>query len=295
MALKEKYTTLEEVPEQYRELYTESDEGECTFSGVEGLVGASGQRKLRDEAGAQRIKQREATKALGLWAKLGESPDSVLELLDSIPELTARAEAAGGDEERLNKTVEARVRQVEGKFGREMEALTATSTGQAELISSYEGNERRAAIERAVAKAMGNTKQGQIRPEAGEDVLMYAALHMETIEERDDHGRLVITDIRSRDGIGVTPGLEADAWLSEMRDKKPHWCVESNGGGAGGSSGRSGAGNNNPWKGSNMTARAQYLKEHGAEKAGQMARAAGTTVSGVPLPSAAAKPYQPRR
>lgn len=53
----------------------------------------------------------------------------------------------------------------------------------------------------------------------------------------------------TKDKVGVTPGIDATAWLSDVNDsgKKAHWWPRPGGGGATGNDGKPGA-KNNPWK-----------------------------------------------
>lgn len=97
----------------------------------------------------------------------------------------------------------------------------------------------------------------------------------ERVFEVDDEG-----NVTTKDGVGVTPGIAADVWLTEMQDKRPHWWPQSQGGGAGGSGG-GGAGGKNPFsaEGWNLTEQGRLVREN-PEKADQMAKAAGTTVGG---------------
>jgi hypothetical protein len=110
-----------------------------------------------------------------------------------------------------------------------------------------------------------------------DDVLMLG----ERVFEVTDDGAVV-----TRDGVGVTPGIAADIWLSEMQDKRPHWWPASTGGGANG-----GSGNNNFAKNPfsrehwNLTEQGQAIRTDRA-KADRMAQAAGTKI-GAGLPPAA--------
>ncbi|QFR59625.1 hypothetical protein P6F33_gp24 [Pseudomonas phage Quinobequin-P09] len=93
--------------------------------------------------------------------------------------------------------------------------------------------------------------------------------------EVNEEGKVV-----TRDGVGVTPGIDATVWLTEMQSKKTHWWGPSQGGGAGGNRSGSGGGAN-PWSadGWNMTEQGRILKEN-RSRAEQMAKSAGTTIGG---------------
>lgn len=298
MALKAEYDSIEDVPEAHRELYTEQD-GKFHFTGVEGLAGTAAQKRLRDEAGSWRIKHKEANTSLASWTALGESPEKVREILDRVPELEAAA-AAGGSKsaDAVKVQVEAAKATLQGTLGRQLAETDAKLKSANDRITQYENGERTQAIRDQVIRATSDSKQGVINPEALEDVLMYAERHFEVEEQRDENGRLVITSVRTKDGVGVTPGLEAMAWLSEMQPRKGHWYMPSEGGGATGSRGsKLPGGGNNPWAAAtwNLTAQGAFYTEHGPEKAAQMARAAGTELGGPPPKGAASNVKEQRR
>lgn len=91
----------------------------------------------------------------------------------------------------------------------------------------------------------------------------------------DDAGRVVTPD-----------GADPDKWVADNKVKRPYFWPESRGAGASGGNG-AGAMGDNPWLNGNwnMTAQAQFLKEHGKDKAEQAAKAAGSTVGSIHPPA----------
>lgn len=282
MALEESYATIEEIPEAFRELYTERN-GAHVCTGINGMLGSSERVRLQNENGARRITNTELTTSLGGWSNLGETPDAVRTLLDSIPVLQAQADAAGGDAEAIQKQVDARVRVTEVQHQRAIETLNTAQTNQAAVLLSYEDGARSTAIRNAVIKAAQDSKQGKINPDALEDVVMYGAAQLQCVEERGENGQLMITGVVSKENVGVTPGMDAGVWLTEMSPKKGHWYMESSGG-SGGPRKRDGSGmGGNPWMKANwsMAAQGRFVREHGADKARAAAEQAGSKLGAV--------------
>lgn len=307
MLLKAEYDKQDEIPEAHRELFTER-EGKFFFTGVEGLFGPSERSRLSNETASWRVKLRDAETKLSGYAKLvnheGKAFEKVEDLqavLDEYPTLKAAAEAGGSkSKEAVAAQVEIEKKRLEQGFNRQAGELNGKLTAATQRIEAYEARERAQHIKDVVLKAIGESKIGKINPDAIEDVLMYAERHLATEEERDDKtGVLKITGARTKDGVGITPGLEAAAWLAEMQPKKGHWYLPSEGGGSNGG-GRGGGGNGgagNPWSKDNwnLTAQGAYVKQHGVQKAEQMAKAAGTVLGGPPPGNAGnTQPNQPR-
>lgn len=287
MALKEEYDSQDDIPEAHRELFEEKG-GKFVFTAIPTLLRSAGQAQLRDEAKKYRTQLRELETATEGWKALGDSPESVREALDRIPVLEAQVKD-GTDEEKVNQLVAAKVAQVEGRLGRELKGAQGELEKASKAVQAYEAQARQAAIKEAAVKAATEGKVGKIRPGALEDMLFFAQAQLETVEERDEStGALVIKSVVAKDGVGVTPGLEAPAWFSEIAERKLHWFEDSSGGGAPGSGKGGGVPGGNPWAAGNwdVTAQGRYVREHGAEKAAQMAKAAGSFL-GSPRPKVA--------
>jgi hypothetical protein len=114
----------------------------------------------------------------------------------------------------------------------------------------------------------------KIRPEAREDILN----GYERLFELDDENKAI-----TRDNVGVTPGMDAESWLTEIGESKPHWYGESRGGGARTVRGSVVMRGENPWSNENwnMTKQGEILRTRGEQIAEQMAKAAGTSVGGM--------------
>jgi ribosomal protein L12E/L44/L45/RPP1/RPP2 len=224
--------------------------------------------KLNTALGKER-NDHKTTKAL--LAKLGDrNIDEVVAQLDRIPELEA---AAGGklDDKRVGELVEGKLNAKLAPVQRELQTAKAQLAERDQLIQGYVTKERTRTIHDAVRGAIGKAQGFQ--PSAVEDALMYA----ERMFEVDEQGNVV-----TKDNVGVTPGIAADVWLSEMQAKKNHWWGPTAGGGAGGNTGKGGQlSGNNPWTAANWNMTEQgKLYRADPKKAEQMARSAGTTIGG---------------
>ncbi len=304
MGLKEEYDAVDQIPEAHRELFTER-EGKFVFTGVDGVVSSKERQRLQNEAGGHRIKAREATERLASYAKLShpiegkpfEKVDDLQAILDEYPTLKAQAEAGGGkSKEAVAAQVEIEKKRLEAQYSRKVTEAETLYQKEAARVLRFENGQRNQTMRDTVLKAIGETKIGKVNPDAIEDILMYAERHFEVDEERDEEGNLVIKDVRTRDKVGVTPQLQPGAWLAEMQPKKGHWFLPSEGGGSNGTGRHGNAGGGpNPWSkdGWSVTGQGQYYKQHGADKAEQMARAAGTTLNGPP-PAGTSAPVQQR-
>ena len=264
MPIKAIVPTLDEVEEPFRSLYTERN-GQFEITGIEGM---------RTQADVDRIqsgliKERNDHKTLKeRWAPLAShDPADILAKLDRYPELE---QAAKGklDENQIEEIVGKRLNSKIAPIERERDQLKVQLTEREHTIQQYEARERQRTIFDKVREAGVSAK---ILPEAMEDALLLAERVFEVAED----GRVV-----TRDNVGVTPGIEASVWLTEMQSKRPHWWGPSSGGGARGSSG-AGGGNANPWSAEhwNLTEQGKIYTAN-PTKAEQMAKSAGTTIGG---------------
>lgn len=263
MAIKAIIDSLDEVDEKYRDLYVEKNgkfeaqiDGARSQADIDRL--SSALKKERDDHKATREK----------YSFLSDlEPAKVQEMLDKYPELEA---AATGkiDEVKLNQLLEGRLNSHTAPLKRELDKLRKESQDKDGLIDGYKTRDKQRAISDAVRQAAAKLK---VQESAIEDAILLGDRHFEMSED----GTIV-----TRDGVGVTPGVSAEVWLTDMQSKRPHWWGPSVGGGAGGQRGSLGGGSN-PWSAEswNMTQQGQILREN-RSKAEQLAKAAGTTIGG---------------
>jgi hypothetical protein len=266
------YDKQEDIPETagFRELFTEKN-GKWELTGITGIKTQADVDRVQVSLTKERDDHKATKTSLAVWGDLEH--DDVLAKLDKYPDLEAAA-AGKLDDAAIEEIV---VRRVEGTLKSKLSPLERAnkalekSNGELTLTNAgFVAADTKRTVTDAMRKA---TKKAKILPEAEDDVLMYSGMF-----EISDDGSVV-----TRDGVGVAPGLDADAWLGEIQERKPHWWPASQGGGARGTGGGSGFQGKNPWtaEGWNMTEQGKLLKDKGKEYADRMAAAAGTTVGGL--------------
>jgi len=274
MALKAIHEALAEIPEGFQSLYTEKN-GRWELTGIDGVKTPADVDRLQSSLTKERNDHKATKDRLGAWGDLDHA--DVLSKLDRLPELEAAAKGKLDETEieaivarRVDGVLKSKLAPVE----RENKTLKQHLEEAQATASSLAGEKRQRVIHDAVRRELVSMKAV---PEAHEDALMLA----ERVLEINEDGKVV-----TRDNVGVTPGLEPAAWLSELQAKRPHWWPGTSGGGAGGNRG-GGAGGSNPWSadGWNLTAQGAYLRAQGRERAEQMAKAAGSHV-GATKPAA---------
>lgn len=259
----DEYDDLESIPSEVRHLFVEKD-------GKYVLIGASEMKTSDDVSRVQESlrKEREDHKVTKgkLSAFNGLDPEDVHSKLDRIDELEA---AAGGniDDNKINEMVESRIKSRVAPLERQINSLTQEKTELEASVTEYQGKERTRSIHDTLRAAAVAAK---VRDTAVEDVLLIG----ERLFETTDDNRVV-----TRDGVGVTPGLDAEVWLTECKNTRTHWFPESQGVGATGGKGTQSG--NNPFsaEGWNLTEQGKMVTTN-RDRAEQMARAAGTTIGG---------------
>lgn len=264
MALKAILDTIDDLPEDIKKEYVEKN-GKFELQ-VEGMKTQADVDRLQGALTKERNDHKVVRERLGL---LGDRKiEDVLQILDRVPELEAAA-AGKLDETKINELVEGRIKTKLAPVEREKGQLAQRVQELSGIVEQYQTKDKVRNIHDAVRDAVGKAQGFQ--SSAVEDALLYAERMLEINEE----GRVV-----TRDGVGVTPGVDAAVWLTEMQAKKAHWWGPSQGGGAGGN--RNGAGGGaNPWsaEGWNMTEQGRILKEN-RSRAEQLAKSAGTSIGG---------------
>lgn len=264
MALKAILDTIDDLPEDIKKEYVEKN-GKFELQ-VEGMKTQADVDRLQGALTKERNDHKVVRERLGL---LGDRKiEDVIATLDRLPELEAAA-AGKLDETKLNELVEGRIKTKLAPVEREKGQLAQRVQELSGIVEQYQTKDKVRTIHDSVRDAVGKAQGFQ--SSAVEDALLYAERMLEVNEE----GRVV-----TRDGVGVTPGVDAAVWLTEMQAKKAHWWGPSQGGGAGGNRNGGGAGGN-PWsaEGWNMTEQGRILKEN-RSRAEQLAKSAGTSIGG---------------
>lgn len=264
MGLKAIVDTLDSVPEQFRELYTERN-GKFELTEVEGMRTQADIDRVQTALTKERNDHRGTKEKYS--ALSGMDISDVLQKLDRIPELEALANGKV-DETKIEELVNGRLRSKLAPIERERDTFKTQLTETQNQLKQYEAEK----IQRLIGdKVRSAATAAKLLPEAIEDALLLAERVFEVAED----GRVV-----TKDGVGVTPGVDPSVWFTDLQAKRPHWWGPSVGGGARG--GANGGVPTNPWSAEhwNMTAQGQIYNSD-PTKAEQMAKSAGTTIGGA--------------
>ena len=263
MSLTVAHKTLEEIPEAYQDLYSKQGE-QFVLTGIGGIKTQGDVDRLTESLRKERSDHREVKDRLAVWGDLDHT--DVMGKIDRIGELELAAKGKM-DDEAIDTLVETRLVSRIAPVERQLEAMTKENTQLKETNEQYAHKDRTRLIRDNVRKALVADK---VLESAQEDALMIA----ERVFEITEHG-----DVVTRDGVGVTPGIDAKVWLQDMTESRPHWWPTSGGGGAGGSDG-GGGGTANPWsaKAWSLTEQGTMVRTLGMAKAQEMAKAAGSFV-----------------
>jgi uncharacterized coiled-coil protein SlyX len=265
MAIQYRYEKQDEIPAGLEAEYVEKDGGWV----IKDLVGLKPESEFNTVHGAlakERTDHR-ATKSriTTLESTLGEREATIAELNEAIS-------SPDGDK-KVAKLVEQRVAQQVAPIQRKLEDTTRQLGEAQTTISAFQAEGVRTTISKAISKAAG---AAQLRDTAIDDAVLLGGSVFEVQEG------VVMT---KADIPGVTPGVTPDVWLTSIKTTKPHWFKESSGGGAGGGGAGGGGGVVNPWTKQhwNLTKQGLVMKES-ADKAAQMARAAGSSIGATKPP-----------
>lgn len=272
MKLKLSYNSQEDIPNGYEALYTEKD-GKWVLTGIEGMKTQEDITRLSESL---RKEREDHKKVKDVLAKLGGpdlDADALVEKLDEYEELKLRVESGEGgkiDDKKVEELVEQRVQRRLAPVERERDRLKTRNTELESENSTLKGTITRGTVESELRR---HATEGKVVTSALDDILDIGANIFEVAED----GAVVTKQGLRNVPAGVTP----DVWLSDMKEKRPHWWPASQGGGAGGSGGGNGTGVN-PWTKDNWSIEAQaQLVRTDPGKADRLAKAAGVYVGAM--------------
>lgn len=280
--LKALYEKKEDVPEQFLELYTERN-GKFELSGIEGVKTQADVDRVQEALRKEKTDHKAAKDALAKWGDL--NPDEVPAQLEELTEVKAQLATVTKDgkvdEGAVQERIEAAVSRAVGPLQRDKSSLEkqldaakkATAEKEAE-IGNLQGSIKRSKIE---GQLRDNAIAAKVIPTAIDDAVMVGIGMFEEVD-----GRYV-----TKDGVGVTPGLDPKEWFKDMQEKRPHWWPASQGGGSRGAGGAMGRNADNPWSaaGWNITAQGAYVTKHGAAKAAEAAASVGSKIGATKPPA----------
>lgn len=261
----EEYDSLETVPDAVKHLFV--------MSGDKAVLLSSSQLRTEDDIervqeGLRKERQDHKGTKVKLSAFKGLDATDIHDKLDRFDELEI-ASKGKLDDNQINDMVESRIKSRVAPLERQINQLTDQKGELEGEIVTYKGKDKKRAIHDHIRTASVKAK---VRDTALEDVLIIGE---RIFEVEEGTGRVV-----TKDNVGITPGIDATVWLSEVKENRPHWWPESKGAGLkGGPGGRTMA--NNPFSKEhwNMTEQGKLVKEDRA-RADQFAKSAGTTVGG---------------
>lgn len=263
MKLQSTIDDINSVDEPFREMYVLRD-GKYHFDGVDGIKTQADIDRLQSSLS----KEREAHKQIReRFAPISDKdPGEILTILDRVPELEAAAQASN-DPEKIQTLVDAKLNAIKAPLERE---LTTAKKSKDELEAQLQQLTQEKLSRAIHDNVITEVRKAKIPVEVDEDILLNADRIFEVIDGK----------VQTKDGVGVTPGMDPAAWLAEVLPRKPHWRGPSFGGGARGSQG-GGSYGVNPWsaKDWNKTEQGRIYRED-KEKAEQMAKSAGTSLAG---------------
>lgn len=267
MKLKINLDSVDDLSDDLKSLYTEKD-GKFVLTGVEGMKTDDDVRRVQTGLTKERDEHKKTKEKYKSFDPYLEDIEGTLAKLDEYETLKA-ASAGKFDQAKFDEQVAGKVKAASAAFERQIKTKDETIASLTQENETLKANERKRLIREAVRAAAVQSKMVET---AVEDAEFLA----ERLFEITDDGKVV-----TKDGVGVTPGVDATVWLTDMQPKRPHWWPSSVGGGGKGSGKGGGFGGSNPFskEGWNLTAQAQLVREN-RDRAEQMARAAGTTVGG---------------
>ena len=270
MALKALHDNLEEIPDQYRELYTEKA-GRWELTGIDGIFTQANLERLQVSLNKERELHKQTKEKLAIWD--GYDKDEIDQKIESIPALEIAAQGNLEEaqvEEIVARRVQATIDSKTTPLERQVKSLTATNqTLKEERDTLFEASQVRK-IHDVVREAMIKQK---VLPEAHEDVLIHAE---RIFEINEDEG---LPKVLAKDQVGVTPGITPETWLNEIQAVKKYWWPQSQGSGAPGAGGKDKLEGPNPFAADtrNFTEQARLMRED-PELAKAYADAAGVSI-----------------
>lgn len=255
MTLKSVYETAEEIPEALKEYYPENN-GKFVFAGAEGWKPQSEVDKVMQVLESERKLTKQFKATASVWeSKLpGKTADEVAALLERIPLLEAESQGRV-DPVKHTQILETTVKQRMAPLEHELGKLKQSVVEREQEIAAYKSAERRRTIHdavRAVAAKEGFQETTYSSPEG--TLMLLAERHLVI----NSVGDVVVSD----DSKLLTPGLPVREALVEIKNQQPYMLKQSIGGGASGSAPGSAGSAQNPFRGNNITARAQFMREN---------------------------------
>lgn len=283
--LKTLYEKAEEIPQGYEDLYVERG-GKFELTGIEGVKTQADVDRVTEALRKEKTDHKTTKDSLSKFGDL--DPDVIPAALEELTEVKAQLATVTKDgkvdEGAVQERIEAAVNRAVGPLAREKQSLERQLTQKDKIIGEKDGevNKLQGSIKMSKIEGMlrDNAIAAKVLPTAIDDAVMVGLNQFETVD-----GKTV-----TKDGVGVTPGLDAKEWFKDMQEKRPHWWPPSQGGGSRGGGAPLGRNADNPWsrEGWNLTKQGAYVRQHGEAKAAEAAKSVGAQMGQTKPPAAAA-------
>lgn len=264
--LKFTYDKQEDVPAEAVDFYKEVG-GKWVLQ-VEGAKSVKDVENVQEALRKERKDHSTTKQALATYKELGDDPEELREQLDSIPALQAGNKDA--DPKVFQEKVEAEVVRRVAKSDREKAKAEKERDEAIAENNSLKASNKSRDIKEALRKAAVEAK---VIDTAVDDVLLYEGMF-----DLGEDGKVI-----TKDNVGIAPGLEPSAWISDLSEKKPHWWAQSQGSGANGDRAKGFVPHTGPnpftFEAWNLTEQSKLIQSN-RKKAEQLAQLAGTSIGG---------------
>lgn len=249
------YDSLDAVPEAFRSLYSEGDDGKFELTGITGI---KTEKDVNTVMGSLQKERNDHNATKQILSRLGRPVDEVLADLDRIPALEAAANGAPNIDEQLA----GRLQQETAPLQRTIDSLQ--STNEQLQQQAQQAQQELMSYKMDVVTSKFALKH-KVRDDAIEDVQFMAQAYFEVNDSGDFVAKSNVN--------GVTPGIGIETWLVDLKQTKPYLFPESS---IPNSRKKNGSGMNNPWAKDtfNMTEQSKLTKEN-PTLAAQLKAAAG--------------------
>lgn len=269
--LRLKHKTKEEIPQEYVGLYTEKD-GEWHFTGVDGIKTQADIDRLQTAIQKEREEHKGTKEKLKGWEGLDRTEvDARLARLAELEVALEGSVPKAEMEKKLDQMAELRVKNRLMPVEREREQLKTQLAEAEKALATLTAERNQRIVHDKVREAAIAAK---VLPDVLPDVLLLA----DNVFALGENNELLTKE----NPYGVDPGLTPESFFTTQQEKRGYWWPPSQGGGSKGTVKTPMGGVNNPWSPDswNLTEQGRVVKEHGMEKAQQLAKMAGTTVGG---------------
>jgi len=268
------YDKVEDIPEGYKEIFLQK--GEKWAIEIEGINTDASVLRLEQAIKKEREENAKLRDSQKLHLK---TPEEVVALTEELEAAKATIESGSGKatEEVVQKLVEAQVRTKVGPLERSIVKLTKERDDSVGEKTKLSDEILHGKIELAIR---GAAEKAKVIPSAISDMVMRGMGLMEVI---DQDGKILVV---TKDGVGCTPGLGCEGWIEELAPNALHYWPPNVGAGANGGGTSLGITERNPWTKANwnMTEKGTIIRKYGVEKAGQLAKAAGSSLEATVPP-----------